>query len=289
MEKNYYNKRPLLGGLVATAAIASVLSPASYNSSPANAENIQTAEETTTQALGTWAVSYSCQTDVFSVTAQTPSASHYDIKMYDNTNSSSAVVRQLDIVDQPSVDLQIPMTEAEGLGIQRDSNTEIAVIDTPNGQNVVAGTIVNTVGCPKEPEPTPTITPIITPEPSLAPTITTEPAPTYTPAPKVYQQVKMPKSNYRVGRKIKLPIRTKSGAPTTWTTFPSKNKNNKKVCKVTDRYLGLEMGKSLVRSKIITLRPGRCRYQVFSDGLPGEEFLGKNGSFKVVRKYKKSK
>jgi hypothetical protein len=286
MEKNYYNNRPLLGGLVATAAIASVLSPASYNSSPANAETIQTVKEATTQALGTWAVSYSCQTDIFSVSAQSPAASHYEVYISSLNNNQSAKVREFDITTEPNIDMQIPMSEAEAMGVSEDSLTSIEVVDTLDAGNVVTGTVVDTVGCPREPEPT--LTP--SPEPTITETpIVVEPTstPTASESPLTQQRIKMPKKKYKVGKTIKMPMRTQTGTPALWGVKKSRNKKNKKVCKPKTNFIGLENNEPVERTKIITLHPGKCNYSVFAVGRGNQELLFVKGSFRVLKKKNK--
>jgi hypothetical protein len=289
MKETYYNNRPLLGGLVATAAIASVLSPASYNSSPANAENIQTVKEATTQALGTWAVSYSCQTDIFSVSAQSPAASHYEVYISSLNNNQSAKVREFDITTEPNIDMQIPMSEAEAMGVSEDSLTSIEVVDTLDAGNVVTGTVVDTVGCPREPEPTPTIT--ITPTPEPTQSISPNPSPTTTipvGEQKITQNVKMLKKKYRVGKKIKTPMKSKTGYPLAWDALPSRNKKNKKVCQDKTKIIRYDNYRPIYRTKIKTLNPGKCRYTVYSAGWLNEEILFKKSKFKVVKKIKKN-
>ncbi len=268
MKESYYNNRPLLDGLVATAAIASVLSPASYNSSPANAENIQTVKEATTQALGTWAVSYSCQTDIFSVSAQSPAVSHYEVYISSLNNNQSAKVREFDITTEPNIDMQIPMSEAEAMGVSEDSLTSIEVVDTLDAGNVVTGTVVDTVGCPKEPEPTPSIT--ITPTPEPTPTITTTPEPTPSPTNSRIAEVDKPKpvkklllklpNKMKRGQVKDLPDSTKNGFLIGYRVV-GKNKKNKRVAKI------LYTGKKKDDQKIKSLDKGKARLQ-FSIGDP---------------------
>ena len=285
MEKKHQNNRPMLGSFAAAALAASVLTPHNYYSEPAQAETNYSVDDVTAQTLGTWAVSYSCQTDIFSVSAQSPAASHYEINISSLNNNQTAKVREFDITNEPNIDMQIPMSEAEAMGVSEDALTSIEVIDTLDGYNIVTGTVVDTVGCPKEPEPTPTPT-LTNPEPTPTISITPipEPTPTNTETPRRVQQVKLPNKKYKVGKTIKMPMRTKAGAPVSWSTYKKKNKNGKRVCLSRNKIIRVVDGSPVLKTKIKTLHPGQCRYQVYSPGFPGDEVLAKKGSFKVVKK-----
>ena len=264
-------------------AASALMSFNQLNTEPTSAEQ-QSVESLALQTLGTWAVSYSCQTDIFSVSAQNPANSNYKIDISSITNNTSATVREFDSVDQPNLDMQIPMAEAEALGITEDKYTSIDVIDTLNAGNVVVGAVVDTVGCPKEPEPTPNPTVTIEPAPIFPITPIPEPTPTNTETPRQVQQVKLPNKKYKVGKTIKMPMRTKAGAPVSWSTYKKKNKNGKRVCLSRNKIIRVVDGSPVLKTKIKTLHPGQCRYQVYSPGFPGDEVLAKKGSFKVVKK-----
>jgi hypothetical protein len=165
MEKKHQNNRPMLGGFAAAALAASVLTPHNFYAEPAQAETNYSVDDVTAQTLGTWAVSYSCQTDIFSLSAQNPANSHYKVDISSLNNNQTAKVREFDITNEPNIDMQIPMSEAEAMGVSEDALTSIEVIDILDGYNIVTGTVVDTVGCPKEPEPTPTPT-LTNPEPT---------------------------------------------------------------------------------------------------------------------------
>lgn len=281
--KNNHLKNRLIGAGLATVAI---LSP-NLNQEISHADKLASQDISAQQAIGSWAVSYSCQTDIFSVTAQNPSPSEYEINMFSHSNQASAVLRDITVTDQASIDLDISMLEAETYGIIRDENTEIGVIDKLDNGNIMTGTIVNTLGCPKDPEPI--ITPEPTPTESPSVVITPTPTPSSTFQPRIQQYVKMPKNKYKVGKKIKMAMRTKTGAPTTWATLPSRNKRNKKTCKASSKFIKLEKNRPLLKTKIKTLHPGVCKFAVSSYGVPGEDFLLKRGSFRVTKKNYKPK
>lgn len=287
MEKNLYNNRPLLGGIAAATLAASVFAPQGINFEPAHAETNLSVENTTPQILGSWAVSYSCQTDIFSINVQTPPPSTYDVKMYSNQNNTFVKIRDFIVVDEPSLEIQIPMSEAESLGVERSTNTEIDIYDAVNGPTLVGGTVVDTVGCPREPEPT--LTP--SPEPTITETpIVVEPTPTPTASesPLTQQRIKMPKKKYKVGKTIKMSMRTQTGTPALWGVKKSRNKKNKKVCKPKTNFIGLENNEPVQRTKIITLHPGKCNYSVFAVGRGNQELLFEKGSFRVTKKKNKS-
>lgn len=243
-----------------------------------------------TQADGVWSAAYSCQTDLFTVSAQNPRSSHYEVEMdslIDGQWSPLVKVRELTVTGPMLVNWTIPMAEAEStFGVPRSIHTEIAVVDTLNGSEVVTGTVVNTVGCPREPDPTVTPgTPVVGEPPSDAPpAVQPKTSPTVPIKTRPTQKVRLPKKSYKVGKKIRLPRRTQAGAPVIWSTFPSWNPKHQHVCVARSRFIREERGRPLERSTIRTLHPGRCRYQVYSDGYPGDEVLAMNGTFRVKKR-----
>jgi hypothetical protein len=276
MEKNYYNNRPLLGGLVATAAIASVLSPASYNSSPANVESQYKSENyQITQALGqlatSWKIDYSCQKDEIFLNATSPVASHYEVQAYSPGNNTNAVVSEFDITNETALDMSIPWSEAEALGVVDGPDNSVAVIDTINGDTVMAGTIIDTVGCPRDISPTPNPSESTTPKP----TITPEPIPTYTRPPLATQKVKMPKSKLKDDKKYRLKSKTNYGTTVVWSAY-GRNKKNKKVCKLTPT----------VKNKryLKTINPGKCNIKAFADLTPEANIMVQQSASRVVKR-----
>ena len=234
-----------------------------------------------------WSVAYECQTDLFTVNAHDPALSHYRINMEsftDNQWSATATVREVTVIGPTTVNLIIPMTEViSSHGLQRSQWTAIYVVDTNNGSDVVTGTFVDTRGCPKSPDPTPSPGPSVHNQPSPLPSPTpTKPTPQRTKQPVAPRpSIKLPKAKYRVGKTIRMPKWTKSGAPAQWSTYAS----SKRVCRSRTKYLYTDKYRQLVfRSKIVTLRPGLCRFQVFSRGNPGEGTLAFKGTFRVVRR-----
>lgn len=266
----------LLGGTIGVALLAGPVLAASASG------------EVDQQRSSAWTVTYSCQTDLFAVSAQNPPSSHYRIDisaLLDGQWSPPATVKEVTVSGPMTLSFTISMGTVENTyGVGRSQTTSIDVVDTINASEVVAGTVVNTVGCPRDPDPTPSFsTPAVEP-PTTGPPIVRPSDPEPVIDRRKAQKVKMPKKKYKVGKNIRLPKRTQAGAPVSWSTFPSWTPRHKHVCVARSRFIREEKGRPLSKTTIRTLHPGRCRYQVSSFGFPGDEVLAMNGSFRVTKR-----